>query len=75
MWALLDRDRIPAEDEGPEKGANEDAHDKIPVIVHRQQHDEIGHTKLQHMQECSDKLLLHVRLAWPRDEKIVPSAR
>ena len=39
----------PREDEASQKRTNEDANDKVTIVVHGQQHDKVGNTKLDHV--------------------------
>lgn len=48
---------LPRKDKRAQKRADKDANNDIPVKVHRQQHDEIRHGKLQHVQRRPHRLL------------------
>lgn len=41
---------LPPTDEVPKVRADEDANDDVSVVVHGQQHDEVGNRKLQHVE-------------------------
>ena len=41
--------------------SDEDANDDVPVKVHRQQHDEVCHGKLKHVEESAEGLLEECR--------------
>jgi hypothetical protein len=74
LWTLIIPHHIPTKYQRSQERVNKDANDDIAIVIHRKQHDEISHAKLQHVQERSNKLLLDVWLAWPSDEKAVPGA-
>lgn len=48
---------MPAGDEVTDESANEDADDDVPIVVHGEEHDEVRHSELQHVQQCADELL------------------
>lgn len=48
---------MPAEDESSDESSKEDADYDVPIVVHREEHDDVSDRKLGHVQECSDELL------------------
>ena len=48
--------RFPLEDESAYIGADEDTDDYIPIVVHGQEHDEVRHCELHHVEKCPDCL-------------------
>jgi len=48
---------LPPKDEVSKIRTDEDADDEVPVVIHRQQHDEISHSKCAHVQ-CRSNCLL-----------------
>lgn len=48
---------VPAKDEAPDIRPEEDADDDVPVKVHGEEHDEVGHRELRRMDESSEGLL------------------
>jgi hypothetical protein len=54
---LRQRHTVPAKDEGSHESTKEDADDDVPVVVHREQHDDVGDRELSHVQERSHELL------------------
>lgn len=48
---------MPAEDEGPKEGAEEDANDEVAIVIHRKQHDDVRNGELRHVQKGADELL------------------
>jgi len=42
---------------GAQIGSNENADDKVPIVVHSQQHDKVSHSKLHHVKKSSNSLL------------------
>ena len=47
---------FPLEDEGAYVGADEDTDDDVPIVVHGQEHNEVRHCELHHVEECPDCL-------------------
>lgn len=54
---LPNANTLPGKDKRPQIRPDEYADDKIPVVVHGQQHDEIRHGKRRHVQQGADTLL------------------
>ena len=54
---LRQRHAVPAKDESPDEGSKEDADNDVAVVVHREQHDDVGNGELSHVQKRSHKLL------------------
>ena len=52
-----DNHRLPREQKRAQERPDEDTDDHVAVEVHRQQHDEIRHCELQHVQERADRVL------------------
>lgn len=48
---------MPAKDESTNESPDEDADDHVPIVVHSQQHDEVGDRELRHVEKRSDELL------------------
>jgi hypothetical protein len=48
---------FPIEDERSQQRTDEDTDDDVSIVIHCKQHDEVGHSELQHMQQSSDRLL------------------
>ena len=44
-------------DKSAQVGPNEDTDNKVPVVVHSQQHDKVSHSKLHHVKKSSNSLL------------------
>ena len=47
---------LPRKQKCAQEGPDEDTNDNVPIEVHRQQHDEIRHRELQHMQDRTDRV-------------------
>lgn len=53
----------PGEDEAAQKRADEDTDDKVAIVVHGQQHDKVGYTELDHVQQRAQGVLQQGRTA------------
>lgn len=50
-------DDVPAKDEAPDISPKEDTDDDVPVKVHGEEHDEVGHGELRRMDQRPQSLL------------------
>lgn len=62
---LLGSHLFPTEDEITNESPNQDTDDEIPIVIHSEQHDEVRHPKLDHMQKRPDHLLEKTRPELP----------
>lgn len=61
ITATAEVEAFPPKDEVAQICTNENANDEVSVIVHSQQHNEVGHGKCAHVQCRSDRLLHNAR--------------
>lgn len=52
---------FPAKNEVSDVRADEDGDDKVPIVVHGEQHDKVRNSELAHVQQRADSLLEHAR--------------